>query len=117
MKQFQPLLLVAAGALGTGFALSQDPPKPGANDADSLKQKVEQLEGKIAELESWVEAQQKQAKAMQKSLDAVEAAGFTAGINFESRELLLKALRAEAKEAVGKSEEEDTKRGTRGRRR
>jgi hypothetical protein len=81
----------AAGAVGHA---PQDPvPSP---MEQALAMQVSELERKVAALESWVAAQQKQSAVTIAALAEAEAEGFTAGINFKSREVLLANWRAEA---------------------
>ena len=99
-------LAVASQSLGSDFgseaaapggAPFQEPPPKPADPATTLK--VQELERKVAALEAWVAAQQAQAKATAAALGEAEAAGFTAGINPRSREVLLGAWRAAAEKA------------------
>ena len=69
----------------------------------TTSQENAELEARVAELETRTEAveaylanQGKAAEKLQKALDASEKAGFTYGINPESREILLSAWRAQA---------------------
>ncbi|MCP5024119.1 MAG: hypothetical protein GY930_20420 [bacterium] len=102
---FFPILALGFLALG---ATSQ-------GDSDSaLAQRVQALETSVQKLRGTVETQRNAATALLKSLDAAEKAGFTAGINPKSREILLGAWRAQAK-ALGKPSKKDdkTKKGSR----
>jgi cell division septum initiation protein DivIVA len=110
MKRSSLLLTLGLGAvvlaLSAGAQSSQE-------EAD-LRQRVELLEQQLGEaraqvdgltdaltqntqsldqLTRWVEAQSKSAAALASTLDSAEAQGFTAGINFESRETLLAGWR------------------------
>ncbi len=85
---FFPILALGFLALG---ATSQ-----GEGDA-GLALRVQVLETRVQELRSTVESQKKAAAALIVSLDAAEKAGFTAGINPKSREILLSAWRTQAK--------------------
>ena len=63
-----------------------------------VEQMVEELKGArkmLDEAQKYIEAQAKAAKALVEVLDAAEKAGFTFGINPESREILLKGWREE----------------------
>ena len=63
-----------------------------------VEQAVEELKGArktLDEAQKYIDAQSKAAKAMVEVLDAAEKAGFTFGINPESREILLKGWREE----------------------
>ncbi len=96
---FFPILALGFLALG---ATSQ-------GDTDSaLALRVQVLEARVQELRGTVESQQTAAAALLTSLDAAEEAGFTAGINPKSREILLGAWRAQAK-ALGKPPKQDKK--------
>ncbi len=63
------------------------------SQVDGLKEALTQNTQSLDQLTRWVEAQAKGAAAMASTLDAAEAQGFTAGINFESRETLLAGWR------------------------
>jgi hypothetical protein len=76
--------------------LAQEPAPNPVNVA--LASQVQELQTRVEALEAWVAAQQKQAQVTQKALAEAEAAGFTAGINPRSREVLLDAWNAAAKE-------------------
>jgi hypothetical protein len=82
-----------------------------------LALRVQVLEAQVQEIRGTMEAQQQAAKSLLTSLDAAEEAGFTAGINPKSREILLEAWRAQAKAAGSpakdKEVEEKSKRGSR----
>jgi len=109
-----PLAFAAAGVLVVGLGLgqaltsaaqAQEPvpapspaPQPAPGDT-ALALKVHELEARLGALEAWVEAQKAQAKSTVAALAEAEAAGFTAGINPRSREILLAAWRAEAAKA------------------
>ena len=63
-----------------------------------VEQMVEELKGArktLDEAQKYIDAQAKAAKALVEVLDAAEKAGFTFGINPESREILLKGWREE----------------------
>ncbi len=135
MQLKTPLLLVG-GLLAVGLAVAsqsfgsdaaapasapfQEPPPKPADPATTPK--VQELERKVAALEAWVAAQQAQAKATATALGEAEAAGFTAGINPRSREVLLGAWRAAAEKAqapLGKGDDAegaDAERASRGKR-
>ena len=99
------LILVASAALAL-------PTQDGAEDegagADTLESRVTALEKELADqrrvqaeterrLEQAIAYLHQQARASQSmlaSVDASEAAGFTAGINFRSREILLAGFRS-----------------------
>ena len=85
-------------------------PQPSAPQ-EGKADRVAELEARVAGLEKalqaehervdgvlrYLEAQQRAAKSFDGSLDRVQELGFTKGINFSSRELLLQALHAQAK--------------------
>ncbi|MBL4771311.1 MAG: hypothetical protein JKY61_09245 [Planctomycetes bacterium] len=99
--------ILALGFLALG-AVSQ-------GDGDSaLALRVQVLEARVQEMRGTMDAQQKAASALLSSLDAAQEAGFTAGINPKSREILLQAWRAQAK-AVGSptKKKEEGKKGSR----
>ena len=97
------LLPIAGLLLICGFAAPQD-------DAgnDNLAKRVEALETEVQALRTelkatralqdetsrYLDAQARAAKDLQGSFDAAEKAGYTAGINFRSRELLLAGWRS-----------------------
>lgn len=54
---------------------------------------------RLAEIETYLQKQAASVQALGTAADASEEAGFTAGINPKSREILLDALRAQAKAA------------------
>ncbi len=63
-----------------------------------VEQLVEELKGArktLEEAQKYIDAQAKAAKSMAETLDASEKAGFTFGINPESREVLLRGWREE----------------------
>lgn len=69
----------------------------------TTSQENAELEGRVADLEARTEAveaylanQAKAAEKLNQALDASEKAGFTFGINPESREILLAAWRAQS---------------------
>lgn len=104
MQRSTPILFLAGGVVAVGLALGQslassgperlqDPVEQPADPA--LLATVEALQQRVTTLEAWVAAQQAQSKLTFAALAAAEAAGFTAGINFKSREILLAAWRAE----------------------
>lgn len=69
----------------------------GSDEKAGLAMRVQVLETKIQTLQAQVEAQSKAASDLILALDSSEKAGFTAGINPRSREILLSAWRAFAK--------------------
>lgn len=113
MQRTTPILFLAGGVLAAGLALGQafsDEPvraetlaqDPAPKPADAaLLSKVTQLEQRVATLEAWIADQQAQAKLTLAALKEAEDAGFTAGINPKSREVLLAAWRTAATKAQG----------------
>src|SRR5207237_1637432 len=94
MKTIWAVILVG-GAL-SGLCFSQGP------QADANAQRLDRLEADAAETKAllaqtlkYLDEQSKSAAAMAATLDQAEAAGFTAGINFESRKILVKGWRDE----------------------
>lgn len=109
----QPLFLCILGATAllsiSGYAQK-------AQDSKTLEERVEQLEAQVEAMETAMEAvaanseaeagaldsitnylqqQANASKAMSGALDQAESLGFVAGINFPSREALLKGWRAQ----------------------
>ncbi len=85
---------------------------PKADDNATLSLRVQVLETQVQEMKGFMEAQKKAASETLVSLKEAEQAGFTAGINPRSREILLSAWRAEANAAAstgkkGKSKGKD----------
>jgi hypothetical protein len=64
-------------------------------DLAQAKDKLAKQEAELADLRAWVAAQQAAAKVMQSTLDESEKAGFTFGINPESRHALLRGWRSQ----------------------
>lgn len=108
------ILVVGAAFVACGLAFSQGPAAQAPAKADPVERRFEVLEAdlistreraealalELAELKTtlsstikFVGEQAKAAQAMAETLDASEQAGFTAGINFESRHLLLRGWR------------------------
>jgi hypothetical protein len=93
-------------ALCFGLGLAQSPPQ-----ADPLEPRVQALEAEVAALKQdfaaqaarvaqttgYLAAQKHRAAALLKTLDQSEQEGFTAGINYRSREVLLAGLRSWAR--------------------
>ena len=105
MKKIVPFLCV--GALVATLSFPQDPVTDDAGAPD-LSKRVEALEKDLAKTQArleetqallqetvaWVHARAKGSKALLGQLDASEEAGFTAGINFQSRVIFLAGLRS-----------------------
>lgn len=131
MQRNTPSLFLVGGIVAVGLALgpslslatanagapvTQDPIEPPVEDPVedpgedpvqlALIAKVQELERKLAALETWVAGQQTQATLTVAALAEAEAAGFTAGINPKSREILLAAWRAEAAQLQGPAPEQ-----------
>lgn len=108
------ILVVGAALVACGLAFSQGPAGQTPAKQDPVERRLEVLEQdlvstreraetlalEVAELKTalsstikFVGEQAKAAQAMAETLDASEQAGFTAGINFESRHLLLRGWR------------------------
>lgn len=79
--------VVAALSAGTFGAVKQD-------EAAVLEARVAELEDQMVEVQEYLQAQAKATLAMDTTFDQSEVAGFTWGINPESREILLKGFRA-----------------------
>lgn len=78
--------IVAALSAGTFGAVKQD-------EAAVLEARVAALEAQVFEVQEYLQAQAKAAAAMDVRFNESEAAGFTWGINPESREILLQGFR------------------------
>lgn len=119
MQRITPILFLAAGVVAAGLALGpslagaapgpatspaaaqdpvQDPVEPPAEDpADAVvAARLQALEAQVTALEAWVLAQKAESARLVAALAEAEAAGFTAGINPRSREILLAAWRSAA---------------------
>lgn len=109
MNRQPGVLLVAIAALGCGLAFSQNPPAqdPAVGRVEKLDQdlaatrlRIEALAARVAEhdkkleaIVKYLDAQAKSAAAMAAVLDQSETAGFTYGINPNSRHILLRGWR------------------------
>lgn len=106
------LLSSLAGSTPQGGAQgSEDSDAPPAAAPQEKADRVAELESRVADLEKalqaerervdavlrYLEAQQRAARTLDAALDRVYELGFTKGINYGSRELLLDALHASAK--------------------
>jgi hypothetical protein len=103
MKMLLPTGIALALLLGLGLA--QTPAPAGAQDDGA---RIEALEAQVAALQADLAAQAKlveettrylagakaRSEALLQTFDAAEDAGFTAGINFHSREILLAGMRS-----------------------
>lgn len=93
----------SAQADSTALAAPQadgDKKDAAAQELEALRQKCDALGAELAETKGaleqvvkYLDAQAQNAKAMEAVLDDAEKKGFTAGINYESREALLKGWR------------------------
>ena len=115
MKRNLVVVLVSGVALLSGLAFSQGPAQ-GPDRVELLEKdlvdsraRVEALaaelaatQAKLAEVVGYLQANAASAKALGETLDASEEAGFTYGINPESRHILLRGWR-EHLAAVGTS--------------
>ncbi len=126
-----PFSAVAGLGLFLASAALAAPPQSGGQDEDELPvaARLDSLEADFADLRLQLEDTQRQlleaqarldrqaqaAKSMLSTLDSAEAAGFAAGINFESRKMLLKGWRGlyNAMEAPAKTKTEKPTRGAR----
>jgi hypothetical protein len=101
-------IAVLAVALFAGLSFSQNPPAPSADhkleilekDLVSTRLRVETLSAELSEMRATLDATTKYladqatgAKNLAATLDASETAGFTYGINPDSRHILLKGWR------------------------
>ncbi len=105
MKNLLPIAFVVAAAAGFGLAQDDTPP---ATPQSDLEKRVAALEQQVATLNRdmaartqlledttrYLNAQAKAAESMLTTFDQAEKQGFTAGINFASRETLLAGFRA-----------------------
>ena len=109
MKSRIGAVVVVLAALACGIAFSQEPPVPDpeADRVDRLEQelaatrlRVESLSTELADTQKqmthvlrYLEDQAKAASAMEGVIDQAERAGFTYGINADSRHILLRGWR------------------------
>jgi len=96
-----PILALSFLALG---AMPQ-----GGDDQAGLAVRVQVLETKMQVIQAQLEAQSKASSDLLIALDSAEKAGFTAGINPRSREILLSAWRAQAKVSISAAKGKDGK--------
>jgi len=113
MKRSLGSLAFVVGALACGLAFSQNPAvqDPAGQRIDKLEKdlaasrlRVEALSTEVGDLKKqvtaavkYLEAQSKQAAAMSGVLDESEKAGFTYGLNPDSRHILLKGWRTSSR--------------------
>lgn len=100
-------LAVASMSFGSGPAATAQLQQKNM-ELELLKARVEVLETKLEEFTEFAEAQADAGAALEKALSESEAAGFTAGINPKSREVLLSGLRGAA-DAMQAAPTEDAK--------
>lgn len=109
MKRIAGLTLLTLAIGISGLAFSQDPPAPESSDKKierlekelvATRERTESLATSLARTQlvlddvlKYLAAQAEGAKSVAKSLDESEAAGFTWGINPDSRKILLGAWR------------------------
>jgi hypothetical protein len=93
MKTIWPVILVGAGVL-SGLCFSQGPQvDANAQRLDRLEADMVETQALLAQTLKYLDQQSKSASSMAATLDQAEAAGFTAGINYESRKILVKGWR------------------------
>ncbi|MFT7677792.1 MAG: outer membrane murein-binding lipoprotein Lpp [Planctomycetota bacterium] len=90
-----PVSLAALVGLAFSTGTSQDPA------GDNLAAQVQGLQDRVEQLESYNAEQAEAAKAVALALDQAVAAGYTSGINFKAREILVAAWKASAKAQIG----------------
>lgn len=92
-----PLVVLMGGALGLQ-----------ETEKDALEGRVEALEARVEAVEGYLQQQAAAAEKLSKALEESRSAGFTYGINPESREVLLEGLgqaaSAARKKVPGKAE-------------
>ena len=119
-------LMIPCAALAlvvASLSFGSAPQRPQADpELEALKAEVESLNARVEAMEAFAEAQAAAGAELMTALAQSEAKGFTAGINPESREVLLAGLRASAEAMqAGADEDEDEEepaaRGDRNRRR
>ena len=76
-------LLLTTALAGTSYGALQNA------QATQLEKRVKLLDGRLAKVEQYISAQATSFKAFGSSLDSAVRKGFTAGINFESRKVLV----------------------------
>lgn len=105
--------LLPLALVGLAFS-SGSTPDPTQDPAEgALGAQVKALEERVQQLEGYMAGQAEAAKAVDAALDQAVAAGYTSGINFKSREILVAAWKASAKAQMdtgsGKAEGKDEK--------
>ena len=106
MKIALPTLAAVLALLGTGLAqeASQDPQDPLDARVEALEQEVLALRAETAaqkalleETTRYLAGAKQRSDDLLKTLDEAQKAGFTAGINYTSREILLAGFREYAR--------------------
>lgn len=80
-------LLLTTALAGTGYGVFQD------SKVKQLENQVQLLNTRLGSVEKYVQAQARSLKAFGASLDFAVKKGYTAGINFESRKVLVRGWR------------------------
>ncbi len=77
------ILLLTTALAGTGYGVLQD------TKVAELEKRVKLLDDRLAKVEKYVRTQASSIKEFGVSLDVAVKKGFTAGINYESRQILV----------------------------
>lgn len=92
--------------LGAGLFLAPASVQDPAPQVDALQAEVEALRssleverGRVDQIEAYLQAQAKSMTAYERAVDAAVEKGYTAGINFESRQVLVEAWRKQVEAA------------------
>jgi hypothetical protein len=93
VRRWSPLLAIGAGAL-TLAGWVQTP--SGSQDPDPNADLVQRIE----RIEAYLQAQAKSVRATDRAMDQAVEEGFTAGINYHSRETLIQAWKAQNQAAL-----------------
>ena len=106
MKLHLPIAAVLGLTFGFGFAQDPAPASGMTERLEALEQEVSQLKSDLAaktaaaeEVQRYLAGEKERGTALLKAFDEAEQAGFTAGINYRSREILLGGLRSYVKDA------------------
>ncbi len=91
MKTLHLLSALTLG-LAAGYGSQQD-------DKQALAQEVELLQARVQNIENYLVAQANAEKAVSEAIDRAVEEGFTVGINFKAREILVQAWKERAKTA------------------
>ncbi|MAG63644.1 hypothetical protein CMO84_08990 [Candidatus Woesearchaeota archaeon] len=93
IRHWSPLLAIGAGALTlTGWVQTPS----GSQDPDPNTDLVQRIE----RIETYLQTQAKSVRATNRALNQAVEEGFTAGINFRSRETLIQAWKAQNQAAL-----------------